>query len=318
MIVKRAAVMGRCMGVKRAVDLALAAAAAEAAAAKEGPRGVLTLGPLIHNPQAVAELEAAGVRELSETRLEAEAERAEAATTPESPRFLEGPRYLEGRTVVLRAHGVPPARREQLLALGARLVDATCPRVLASQRKAASYAAKGWKVVIAGDRGHGEVTGIAGYAPGAAVVGGPEEASRVFGSPSESLGSDGRILPIALIAQTTIKKEEYEAIRAVLAERFPVLEVVDSICPCTQDRLDALAELAAEVEAIVIVGGRNSANTARLISTAKALGKAAWLVETAAELPAEAFGFSKVGLSAGASTPERLIDEVEEALLLGR
>ncbi len=285
MTVKRAAVMGRCMGVKRAADLALAAAA------ESGGRGVFTLGPLIHNPQAVAELEAAGVSALSEGELDGR---------------------VAGRTVVLRAHGVPPSSRERLLALGARIVDATCPRVLTSQRRAAGYAARGWKVVIAGDAGHGEVVGIAGYALSAVVVGGPGEARAVDAS-----GPGGEILPIALIAQTTIKKEEYEAIRAVLAERFPVLEVVDSICPCTEDRLGALAVLAAEVDALVIVGGRNSANTARLLATAKAFGKPAWLVETAAELPPEAFGFDKVGLSAGASTPERLIAEVEESLCRG-
>jgi 4-hydroxy-3-methylbut-2-en-1-yl diphosphate reductase len=294
MIVRRAAVMGRCMGVKRAVDLALAAAA------EAGRRGVYTLGPLIHNPQAVAELEAAGVRELSEASLEGS----------------ESLRSLEGTTVVVRAHGVPPDKRERLLALGALVVDATCPRVLASQSKAAAYAAEGYQVVIAGDEGHGEVTGIAGYAPSSLVVGGPEEArlavaSGALGAP----GPDGRPAPVALIAQTTIRREEYEAIRSVLAERLGVLEVVDSICPCTQERIDALADLAAEVEAIVIVGGRNSANTARLVATARDLGKSAWLVETAAELPPEAFGFASVGLSAGASTPERLIDEVEKALL---
>jgi 4-hydroxy-3-methylbut-2-en-1-yl diphosphate reductase len=282
MIVKRAAVMGRCMGVKRAVDMALAAASTE-------ERGVFTLGPLIHNPQAVADLEAAGVRALSEDELDGR---------------------VAGRAVVLRAHGVPPALKEQLLALGARVVDATCPRVLASQRKAASYAARGWKVVIAGDKGHGEVAGIAGHAGSAVVVGSPDEARAI-----EAIGPDGAPRPLALIAQTTIKKEEYEAIRAVLAERFPLLEVVDSICPCTEDRLSALAALAAEVEAIVIVGGRNSANTARLLSTAMALKKPAWLVETAEELPEQIFGFAQVGLSAGASTPERLIDEVEERLL---
>ena len=297
MIVRRAAVMGRCMGVRRAVDMALAAAAREEA------RGVFTLGPLIHNPQAVAELEAAGVTAISEAELEGRG---------------PGQEGLEGAVVVLRAHGVPPAQRERLLALGARVVDATCPRVLASQRKAAAYAARGWRVVIAGDEGHGEVAGIAGHAPGAVVVSCPEEVSRLWRSgDSESVGPDGKPIPLALIAQTTIRKEEYEAIRAALAERFPVLEVVDSICPCTEDRLAALARLATEVEAVVIVGGRNSANTARLAATARELGKPAWLVETAGELPAEVYGFESVGLSAGASTPERLIDEVEAALVRG-
>ena len=285
MTVTRAAVMGRCIGVKRAVDMALAAAA------KEGDREVFTLGPLIHNPQAVADLEAAGVRAISETEMDGR---------------------LTGRTVVLRAHGVPPAQRSLLLALGARVVDATCPRVLASQRKAASYAERGWTVVIAGDKGHGEVAGIAGHAPGAIVVGAPEEVAGI-----EALAPGGESRPVALIAQTTIKKEEYEAIRAALAARFPVLEVVDSICPCTADRLAALAALSAEVDAIVIVGGRNSANTARLLSTATALGRPAWLVETAAELPAQVFGYARVGLSAGASTPEVLIAEVERRLLEG-
>jgi 4-hydroxy-3-methylbut-2-enyl diphosphate reductase len=297
MIVRRAAVMGRCMGVRRAVDMALAAAA------REGGRGVFTLGPLIHNPQALSELEAAGVRALSDAELDDRALRAEG---------------FDGAAVVLRAHGVPPERRERLLALGARVVDATCPRVLASQRKAADYAARGWQVVIAGDKGHGEVAGIAGHAPGAVVVSGPEEVSRLWRSGGfESVEPEGKPLPVALIAQTTIRKEEYEAIRAALAERFPVLEVVDSICPCTEDRLAALARLASEVEAVVVVGGRNSANTARLAAAARELGKPAWLVETAGELPAEVYGFASVGLSAGASTPERLVDEVEAALLRG-
>ena len=292
MIVRRAEVMGRCMGVKRAVDMALAASQGL------GAEGVYTLGPLIHNPQAVAELEAAGVHALTDLELETRDARGE---------------LFSGASVVLRAHGIAPEQREKLLALGARIVDATCPRVLASQRKAAAYAAKGWKVVIAGDEGHGEVVGIAGHAPGSVVIGNPDEARAL-----EARGPDGKILPVALIAQTTIKKEEYAAIRAVLALRFPVLEVVDSICPCTDDRLQALARLAAEVEAIVIVGGRNSANTARLLTTARELGKPAWLVETAAELPEEVYGFSRVGLSAGSSTPERLIDELEATLLLGK
>lgn len=298
MIVRRAAAMGRCMGVRRAVDKALAAAA------QEGNRGVFTLGPLIHNPQTLSELEAAGVRALSDAELDGRALRAEG---------------FAGAAVVLRAHGVPPAQRERLLALGARVVDATCPRVLASQRKAADYAARGWQVVIAGDKGHGEVSGIAGHAPGAVVVSGPEEVSRLWRSGGfGSVGPEGKPVPVALIAQTTIRKEEYEEIRAALAERFPVLEVVDSICPCTEDRLAALARLASEVEALVVVGGRNSANTARLAARARELGKPAWLVETAGELPAEVYGFSSVGLSAGASTPERLIDEVEAALLAPR
>jgi 4-hydroxy-3-methylbut-2-enyl diphosphate reductase len=287
MKVKRAAVLGRCMGVRRAEDLA------RRAAQEGGP--VYTLGPLIHNPQAVRELAEKGIVAIEETELDDRTGRGES---------------FAGKTVVIRAHGVPPALRDRLSAMGARIVDATCPRVIASQRRARDYADRGYLVVIAGDAGHGEVTGIAGYAPGSIVVGGPEEASRI-----ESINLDGSARPVALIAQTTIKREEYEAIREVLAARHPGLEVVDSICPCTGERLAALAELAAEVDAVVVVGGRNSANTARLLKSALELGVPSWLVETAAELPPEVFGYERVGLTAGASTPERFIDDVEKALL---
>ena len=279
MTVRRAAVLGRCTGVRRAVELALETAAREGGEA-------FTLGPLIHNPQAVAELEAAGVRALGSTELDGR---------------------LKGKAVVVRAHGVPPSVRARLEELGARIVDATCPRVLASQRRAADFARRGYLVVIAGDEGHGEVVGIAGHAPGAIVIGSPEEARRV----------DPGSRPVALLAQTTISAEEFDAVSSALQERCPVLEIVRSICPCTSERLDALEALAGDVDAIVVVGGRNSANTARLLKAARGRGLPAWLVETAAELPAEAFARERVGLTAGASTPESLIDEVEAALLGG-
>lgn len=292
MIVKRAAVLGRCMGVRRAVDLALRTGLGQAASGGKPP--VYTLGPLIHNPETVAELERKGI-----VSIEARGDRfvrihdAGAETCD-----------LGDSVVIIRAHGVPPALRAKIEASGATVVDATCPRVLASQRRAMEYARRGWTVVIAGDRDHGEVAGIAGFAPGAIIVGSPAEAERV-----EAKG------PLALIAQTTIREEEYEAIRSVLAARFPVLEVVDSICPATAERLKALSELAASCEALVIVGGHNSANTTRLHATALELGRPAWLVEGPGELPPEIGRYASVGVTAGASTPDEAIDAVEERIL---
>jgi 4-hydroxy-3-methylbut-2-enyl diphosphate reductase len=282
MIVTRAAVLGRCMGVRRAVDLALKAAAGEAKAGGRGRR-VFTLGPLIHNPQTVALLESKGIHALGEGDIDGR---------------------VAGTVVVIRAHGVPPRMREALETAGADVMDATCPRVLASQRRARDYAARGWTVVIAGDRDHGEVTGIAGFAPGAVIVGSAEEAARIE--------ADG---PVALIAQTTIKEEEYRDIREALAGRFPMIEVVDSICPATAERLAALAELAKRCDALIVVGGRNSANTTRLYATAVSLGLPAWLVEGPDELPNGMWRFKRVGLTAGASTPDEAIDAVETALL---
>ncbi len=272
--------MGRCMGVKRAVDLALKAA--EAA----GANTVFTLGPLIHNPQAIAELERKGVSVLGEEDLD---------------------ERICGSVVIVRAHGAPPALMERLAELGAAIVDATCPRVLASQRKARDFHARGFTVVIAGDLNHGEVAGIVGQAPGAHVVGNAAEAART-----------ARLIPhgpVALLAQTTIRAEEYASIRKELEAVHPSIVVVDSICPATEERQAALAELARSVDAIVVVGGRDSANTQRLYREAVSFGLPAWHVETAAELPAAVSGYPRVGLTAGASTPDLLVDEVERALL---
>lgn len=289
MIVIRAAVMGHCMGVRRAVELALHTASSS------GP--VYSLGPLIHNPQAVAELEAKGIAALSEGELDGR---------------------VAGKSVIIRAHGVAPELRARIAALGGRVVDATCPRVIESQSKAKAFAQAGYTVILAGDRHHAEIEGIAGYvregAAGAAgrclVVDSPEEAERMVlpgAAPAK----------IAIIAQTTLKDEEYRAICDVLKRRFPGLEIVDSICPATEERRRALIELAQRCDAIVVVGGRNSANTSRLYRSALALGLPAWQVETASELPREAFAHGTIGITAGASTPESLIADVEAALLAG-
>jgi 4-hydroxy-3-methylbut-2-enyl diphosphate reductase len=223
--------------------------------------------------------------------------------------------------VIIRAHGVPPELRASFEARGAEIVDATCPRVIASQRKAEDYARRGYQVVIAGDRDHGEVAGLVGYAQkGALSAQRPNHvAVSIVASAAEAVAAE-LSPPLALIAQTTIKDAEYQAIREALAARLGgrELAVVDSICPATGERLAALERLAAEVDAIVVVGGRNSANTARLFATAAASGKPAWLIETAAELPSEAFGYERVGVTAGASSPDEVVDEVEAALRAGQ
>jgi 4-hydroxy-3-methylbut-2-en-1-yl diphosphate reductase len=290
MIVRRAKILGMCMGVRKAQAAALRAAAR----AKASGKPVLTYGPLIHNPQAVAELEKAGVSVLE-------------------PEAFDSGRIDEaaaGSIVIVRAHGAPPEVFRHLANAGAEIVDATCPRVLASQRKAKELLDAGWSVAIAGERSHEEVAGILGCAPGSVVVQDPLEA--------KSLAMTWTGKRIALIAQTTIKRGEYDEIAAVLEQAASEFLAVDSLCPATLDRQKALAELAAEVDALIVVGGRNSANTRRLFMSATASGKPAWHIETASELPAEAFGFASVGLSAGASTPDSLVEEVERRLLAGR
>jgi 4-hydroxy-3-methylbut-2-enyl diphosphate reductase len=293
MRVIRARVLGFCMGVRRAVDMAEAL----------GDRGGRTLGPLIHNPRVLRTLRERGIEVLDEEAL---------------------PPDLGGLTVILRAHGVSPGREQELRRRHAVLVDATCPRVKKNQIRARSLAAAGYALFIAGEKRHGEVAGLRGYAPRGRVVADPAEAAEA----ARALFREQPAAEVALIGQTTISAAEYRAIGDAIRTLFPRLEVVDSICPATRERQDALGELCGLAEALVVAGGRASSNTRRLVDIARSRGKPAWLVESATELgdpgdpasPAAALArYRTIGLSAGASTPDSDITEIEAALAgLGR
>lgn len=282
MKVIRARTLGLCPGVRRAVTTAENAAAE---AARTG-RHAYVLGQIVHNPRVSRRLTGLGMGHLEDA---------------EAP--LPGGR-LDGELVVIRSHGTTPVVFERLAAAGATIVDATCPRVATNQKAAASYAARGYTVIIAGDKGHGETLGVAGHAPGSIIVSTPEDAL--------GLQLAG---PVALVAQTTISETEYAAIRAALRERYPELVDAGGVCGATRERRAAVEELCKEVDAVLVVGGRNSANTRRLAELAQSLGVPAWHVESAAEIPAELGAYAVVGLTAGASTPDEDIDEAEAALL---
>jgi len=275
----RADIMGYCMGVRRAVE------AAEQALLDSPYRPVYTYGPLIHNPSALERLSAAGVV------------------------IVDGkdaplPADFAGATVVIRAHGIPPLEREELVRRHAQIVDATCPRVLSSQKRARNYHEKGYTIILAGDRNHGEISGIAGYAPDCIVLENRDDAERLSSYPEKAV----------LISQTTIKQSEYDAIADVLARHISDLTVLNTICPATQERQKALEAICGRVDGIIVVGGKNSANTQRLFNTALQLAGKAWHIETPEEIPSEAFALSCIGITAGASTPDEVIDAVEQAL----
>jgi 4-hydroxy-3-methylbut-2-enyl diphosphate reductase len=281
MRVIRARVLGFCMGVRRAVEMA------EAELAR---RGVRSMGPLIHNPRVLASLRKGGLEILDEGAL---------------------PPDLGGLRVILRAHGVSPSLEDELRRRGAALVDATCPRVKKNQLKARSLSEAGFFLFIAGEERHGEVAGLRGYAPGAPVVSGPEEAARA----AAALARERPGARTALIGQTTIGAGEYGAVGAAIRALFPGLVTVDSICPATRERQEALAELCSRVDAVFVAGGRASSNTRRLLDIARSLGKPARLVESAAEIDAAGLaGCRTLGLGAGASTPDSDIAEIEAAL----
>jgi 4-hydroxy-3-methylbut-2-enyl diphosphate reductase len=279
----KAEVLGYCMGVRRAVSLAK-----EALKAAAGVYPVYTVGPLIHNPQVLEQFRAQGLEVLDEVE------------------------YLEDSSSVLiiRAHGISPQLETTLACKCARMVDATCPIVKKSQIQARSLTGAGYCLFLAGEQHHGEVIGIKGYAPDCLVIAHPGEVKEA----AENLYHRTPHVKTALLGQTTIAPDEYQCIARAIQVYFPNLEIIDSICKATRDRQQALIKLCTQVDALLVVGGRESANTRRLLAIAQTQGKQAWLVEAASEIPLEIRAYPTIGLAAGASTPDELIDVIAQAL----
>ena len=307
MKVIRAGVLGFCKGVRRAVEMARQVSIVKTVKTDETDEAassagtVYTLGPLIHNSRILESLEELGVI------------------------CLEGgeiPAASENSVVIIRAHGVSPLVEGELARRGVTIVDATCPHVKISQGKARDFAERGYTVFLAGEENHAEIEGLLGYAQDGGlregqncfVVVDPLEAAAAAEELCRRTPQAKTVLKTVLIGQTTISRDEYGAIGEKIRQFFPSLETIDSICGATAERQKALRELCGKVEAVIIAGSRESANTQRLLSLALELGKPAWLAETQADLPAEIGIYKTVGISAGASTPEDLIDEIEEAL----
>ena len=241
---------------------------------------LFTLGPIIHNRQVQENLASRGVR---------------LADIPED--------VSEGSSLVIRAHGVEPELEERLMSRGVKIIDGTCPKVKSSHRTIEEYSGNGYFVVILGDKNHGEVKGLAGRADRHAVVSTASEAEKLT-LPEKTL----------FICQTTVKDSEFEEVRDILLTKNPHTVIRNMICAATMKRQKAVRELSTQVEAMVIVGGRGSSNTKRLYQTALENDIFACHVETADELPPELHKFSRIGVSAGASTPDDIIDEVMERL----
>ncbi len=267
--------LGFCMGVKRAVDLAYRALE------KSDGEPVVTLGPLIHNAQEIKRLAADGID-----------------VADENDRPSNG-------TVIIRAHGVAPQVYEDLKARGLRVMDGTCPYVHYSQRKAVELRNEGYTVVIVGDRNHPEIRGILGYVEGDAYV---------VKSVEETLALPA-LERVGTIAQTTLTPEKYRTIVGLLQQRVPEVKVCETICDATEENQAAVRELASEVELLYVIGGRHSANSNKLVEVAKEVCPRSLLIETEDEVrPEDVRGLERVGVSAGASTPDWMIRKVVERL----
>jgi (E)-4-hydroxy-3-methyl-but-2-enyl pyrophosphate reductase len=286
MKVIRAKSAGFCWGVERAIQIAREEA-------QGGKRRVYTDGPLIHNKQMMDALGKEDVQEVGDYQSSQDLDLKE-TTEKES-------------VVVVRAHGISPQRRDYLKGLGLPFRDGTCPDVGIIAGKVKSHAERGYDVVIFGDPQHPEVIGLLGYAAGRGHV--VQNLDDIEKLPA----FDGSV---AMVSQSTMFTHEFKKLTARLGEIYPALVVFDTICGATKERQSDLVELVKEgAEAIVVIGGKHSANTRKLAKLASSHNRPTFHVETAEDLnPDELSSFSKVGVTAGASTPEFIIRSVCERL----
>jgi (E)-4-hydroxy-3-methyl-but-2-enyl pyrophosphate reductase len=262
---------GFCFGVERAVEMV-----EEAVGAGDTVRA---LGPLIHNEQEMQRLAHEGVTTISEPV-----------------------QIGRNETAVIRAHGVTPGVQRELEEKAGKVVDATCPFVTRVQKLAARAAAEDRHVVIVGAPEHPEMIGVLGYAPDHAFI--VRDRSEV-----DTLPPLRRPL---VVSQTTLKsKTFFDAAEAIRTRTHDDVQIVNTICSATRDRQDAARALSGMVDAFYIIGGRHSSNSVKLLAVCKEQCEKSFLIETEDEIdPDDLIGVNQVGVTAGASTPKWLIDQV--------
>ena len=239
-----------------------------------------TLGPIIHNPQMVEKLKAEGV-----------------GTINDLSEVNEG-------TIIIRSHGVGPKVYDEIKAKGLRLVDATCPHVKRAQTAARDLVNEGYEVVIVGERNHPEVKSIFEWAGNHTTIVETVEEAENF-APCKKLG---------IVSQTTVAGEHFKSVVLKLLDKSTDIKILRTICTATEQRQTAAIELAAKVDVMLVLGGRNSANTTKLAKLCEKKCKT-YHIETADEISKEWFNHAqKIGITAGASTPDWIIKEVESKL----
>lgn len=247
-----------------------------------GQGKVYCLGPLIHNPQEVARLRESGVETVEDFSM-----------------------LSPGDSLIIRSHGVPPEVLTKVREKGLTIIDLTCPFVAKAQQHAETLKQEGYQVVVVGEKDHPEVQSIMGYAgDDAVVIENPEEVDQV-----KLRGRAG------IVAQTTQSYSNFSEIVLRLLRVSNELKVFNTICSSTKERQEAARVLASQVDVMIVVGGRNSANTSRLVSLCRESGKPTYHVEVVEEIrPDWLQGAGTVGVTAGASTPGWIIDAVVERL----
>lgn len=270
---------GFCFGVKRAVDIAFDMA--------KHKKNVFTVGPIIHNPQVIERLKEEGIHPTKEPTKDMDA-------------------------VIIRTHGVTVDMQEKMYNMGLEIVDATCPFVKKAQQYAKLLNDEGYQVVILGESDHPEVRSILSYSGENAIVVGREELLnrelRLKGSKAFPKGLKSRV---GIVVQTTQSISALKELLSIIVEKTKEFKVYNTICNSTALRQIEAAEISKKVDLMIVIGGKNSANTTRLANQCKIHGVVTHHIETASEIESDWLrDINTVGITAGASTPVWIIDEV--------
>jgi len=252
-------------------------------AADRGESKIYTYGPLIHNPQVIELLKEKGIEIISDLQ------------------------RLHSGIVVIRAHGISPRKLKEIEETGLQVLDATCPRVKRVQKIIRQYATQGYATLIVGDKEHAEVVGLLGFSQGRGFVVTSEE--EVAGLPD--------LQKVCVVAQTTQNEESFNQISRRIRERFKEALIFNTICDSTQKRQEETLALARKVDGMVVVGGRNSGNTLRLVKLSESTGTPTFFIENEEELDMKKINpLSTIGVVGGTSTPlwilERVVKRIEE------
>ena len=282
MKVKVARTAGFCFGVKRAVDKVYQLI-------EQGIQPIYTLGPIIHNEEVVSDLAARGVQVIEEKNLDT----------------------LSEGTVVIRSHGVGREVYDKLEANHLDYVDVTCPFVLKIHRIVEKQSQVGKHIVIFGDPGHPEVQGICGWCEGAYTVLKNKEDTEQF------LPPEGK--EICVVSQTTFNYNKFKELVEILCKKrydnsvLNMGDILNTICNATEERQKEAQNIAGEVDTMLVIGGRHSSNTQKLFEICKEECGNTYYIQTPVDLDSEMFHHSSyVGITAGESTPKKIIEEVQE------
>jgi (E)-4-hydroxy-3-methyl-but-2-enyl pyrophosphate reductase len=267
---------GFCWGVSRAIDLVMKAA-------DEGQGPIYTDGALIHNPQVLKVLESSNVHVSSDIT------------------------NIDDGTIAIRAHGITPERRQELKDKGLKIVDATCPHVGGIQGVVKQHAIQGYSIVIVGERGHPEVIGLLGFTQGRGyLIDQDEDIEKLPPLPPDK---------VCIVAQSTQSRARLLEVTEKIQSRYPEALMFDTLCDVTSDRQDEVLEMARMVDLMIVVGGKNSGNTQRMADLSREAGIKTYHIETEDELSLEDIqGHEVIGLTAGASTPDWMIQRVHKRI----